>query len=61
MEFFQQIIGIQKIAETTQMSAEDLQKGLRAALEEDGYSSPEHIVSLVRQVKQEIAEENGQK
>jgi prevent-host-death family protein len=61
IDTFQQIIGIHKIAETTQMSADDLQKGLRAALEEGGYSTPEHIVALVREVKQEIAEENGQK
>jgi prevent-host-death family protein len=55
IDTFQQILGIHKIAEASQMSASDLQQGLRQALEEEGYDTPEKIVGLVREVKQEIA------
>ena len=55
IDTFQQILGIHKIAEGIQMSASDLQQGLRRALEEDGYDTPEKIVALVRDVKREIS------
>ena len=55
IDTFQQILGNHKIAEGIQMSASDLQRGLRQALEEDGYDTPEKIVALVRVIKREIA------
>ena len=55
IDTFQQILGIHKIAEGIQMSANALQEGLRQALEEAGYETPEKIVGLVRNVKREIA------
>jgi len=55
IDTFQQILGNHKIAEGIQMSASDLQRGLRQALEEDGYATPEKIVALVRDIKREIA------
>jgi prevent-host-death family protein len=60
IDTFQQILGIHKIAEGVQLSAGDLQKGLQRALEEEGYDTPEKIVALVREVKQEIAAEPEQ-
>jgi prevent-host-death family protein len=60
IETFEQIIGIHKIAEGIQMSASDLQNGLRLALEENGYDSTEKIVALVGEVKREIAAETAQ-
>ena len=60
IDTFEQIFGIHKIAETSQMSASDLQKGLHQALDETGYNSPEKIVALVREVKQEMSAETAQ-
>lgn len=60
IDTFQQILGVHKIAEGAQMSASDLQLGLRQALEEGGYDIPEKIVGLVREVKQEIAAQSEQ-
>jgi prevent-host-death family protein len=60
IETFEQIIGIHKIAEGIQMSASDLQNGLRLALEENGYDSTEKVVALVGEVKREIAAETAQ-
>jgi prevent-host-death family protein len=60
IDTFQQILGVHKIAEGVQMSAGDLQQGLRQALEEEGYDTPEKIVALVRNVKQELAAEPSQ-
>ena len=60
IDTFQQILGIHKIAESIQMSASDLQQGLRKALEEGGYDTPEKIVALVRDVKREIAVDSTQ-
>ena len=57
IDAFQQILGVHKIAEGIQMSASDLQQGLRQALEADGYNTPEKIVALVRDVKREIADD----
>jgi prevent-host-death family protein len=55
IDAFRQILGIHKIAEGAQMSAGDLQQGLRQALAEEGYDTLEQIVALVRDVKREIA------
>jgi prevent-host-death family protein len=60
IDTFQQILGIHKIAEGVQLSAGDLQQGLQRALQEEGYDTPEKIVALVREVKQEIAAEPEQ-
>jgi prevent-host-death family protein len=60
IDTFQQIVGIHKIAEATQMPVSDLQQGLRQALEEGGYDTSEKIVKLVREIKQEMAAESPQ-
>ena len=60
IDTFQQILGIHKIAEGAQLSVSDLQQGLRQALEEGGYDTPEKIVTLVRDVKREMAAEPAQ-
>ena len=54
IDTFQQILGVHKIAEGAQMSAGELQQGLRQALAESGYDSTEKIVELVRDVKREM-------
>ena len=59
IDTFEQILGIHKIAESSQMTTTDLQKGLRDALEAGGYTTTEKIVDLVREVRQETDAETS--
>jgi prevent-host-death family protein len=59
IDTFEQILGIHKIAEASQMTLSEMQKGLRDALEASGYSTTEKIVNLVREVKQEMDAETS--
>lgn len=60
IDTFEQIIGIHKIAEASQMTTNDLQKGLRDALEAGGYTTTEKIVNLVREVRREMDAESSE-
>jgi prevent-host-death family protein len=56
-EAFEKLIGIQDYARRELMPSEQLRREFRQALAEAGYGDREAIVELVRQVKQEMANE----
>ncbi len=58
IDTFQKIIRLHQIAEASQMPINDLRRELRQALNEGGYDTPEKIVDLVREVKQEMVSQN---
>ena len=57
VEAFQSLIGIPDTSQRQTASLQQLRKEFRTSLAEAGYSTPEQLVELVRNVKRELADE----
>lgn len=57
IETFQQLLKAHQIAEAPLEAEAEFRHDLRQALQSAGYDTPEKIVALVREVKQELADE----
>lgn len=49
------LVNSDRIQDAGSIPIDELQRGLQKALEEGGYDTPEKIVALVREVKQDMA------
>lgn len=59
MEAFEELIGIDEYLNRELMPLDEFRREFRAALEEAGYHTPDDIVHLVREVRQELAAGEG--
>lgn len=60
IEAFEALLGVQSAPANERMPVAQLRREFRQALAEAGYQTQDELLALVREVKQELAEERNQ-
>lgn len=59
VEAFEELVGLREYADQDLMPTDEFRQGFRRALAEEGYTSREDLINLVRSVKRDQVSEAG--